>query len=712
MIKRCLTSILAMSMVALSFAQTQVDSINIKKAMKLNGYRLTGVSNDTAMASKDSLKLITEAAAKRLIEGRTGGTGGYVTITGDQTITGTKTFGTILSPKWRFNADGSWQVANDRARGDSNGNAFFRTIQGTENWYLIDRSGGGFFSKDNFRFDSLGNIYVKTIGGNGNWFQINNNGSGYLAKNNIKFDSVGYMEAVRFKTTGGTYQQIVHGDGVVDNNFIDNSGTQTIVGDKTFLLLNLKNIEDTNKRMRLSYGDNISNGSASNFAILPHPENEFLNTYWDTVAYRKWVQDYVAANAGGGSGFDPTLNQSITGDWEFVEPIASNGLQLYDNSRVTVENTAAGFGRGDFDNGLSGNNGVSLYCAVGYELNWQAGKLSAVQEGSSGNLVPLEIQSDAIAPNLYTTYSGSYRAHITPVEILLDDSNGELVSGHDLSKTHFANNVEYTYADYGVSSFTVKNTDDESFVSGNPYSLIVSNTSAPADGTSTINKSYIRTEFSNEGTYSNINSNGQIKATNSINIGENVGSGILSDANETKVGDAAGNNSGTKLVINSDDNYIDVFSGNIGNVHDNSWSITSTGKATFNYEIVAGSDIRGGINVSGTDGTDGVVTTVGSWNGNGESTKLIVDDYNEIITVNKGFWSENGLWRLNNDGSCLFANNQAYIDDSGNGKFNSLDTDGVEWQLGSVNSIAGVPEATYFVNVTIGGVAYKLLAQE
>lgn len=47
-------------------AQTQVDSINVKQKMKLNNYRVTGVSNDTAIAHQDSTKLITEKAAKNL----------------------------------------------------------------------------------------------------------------------------------------------------------------------------------------------------------------------------------------------------------------------------------------------------------------------------------------------------------------------------------------------------------------------------------------------------------------------------------------------------------------------------------------------------------------------------------------------------------------------------------------------------------------------
>ncbi len=47
-------------------AQIQLDSIIVKQRFKLNGYRVTGISNDTASSSQDSSKLITEKAAKNL----------------------------------------------------------------------------------------------------------------------------------------------------------------------------------------------------------------------------------------------------------------------------------------------------------------------------------------------------------------------------------------------------------------------------------------------------------------------------------------------------------------------------------------------------------------------------------------------------------------------------------------------------------------------
>ena len=46
---------------------------------------------------------------------------------------------------------------------------------------------------------------------------------------------------------------------------------------------------------------------------------------------------------------------------------------------------------GSFDNGYGGSNGISLYCSVGYELNWQAGRLKAVDSFGS----PVQINVDS-----------------------------------------------------------------------------------------------------------------------------------------------------------------------------------------------------------------------------------------------------------------------------------------------------------------------------
>jgi len=65
--------------------------------------------------------------------------------------------------------------------------------------------------------------------------------------------------------------------------------------------------------------------------------------------------------------------------------------------------------KGSFDSGRGGYNGISLNCAVGYELNWQAGWLKAVDQ--SGNKVVINSESD-----LNIEYNGS-RAVVDPTEV-------------------------------------------------------------------------------------------------------------------------------------------------------------------------------------------------------------------------------------------------------------------------------------------------------
>jgi formylglycine-generating enzyme required for sulfatase activity len=59
---------------------------------------------------------------------------------------------------------------------------------------------------------------------------------------------------------------------------------------------------------------------------------------------------------------------------------------------VTLHN-ATQLVKGSFDNNTGGANGISMICAVGYELNWQGGRLRNVQ--ISGNGTPQPIYSDS-----------------------------------------------------------------------------------------------------------------------------------------------------------------------------------------------------------------------------------------------------------------------------------------------------------------------------
>jgi hypothetical protein len=72
--------------------------------------------------------------------------------------------------------------------------------------------------------------------------------------------------------------------------------------------------------------------------------------------------DVVAeVGGGGGTSYDQSLNTT--------DSVTFNSITLPNYTQVVV---------GSFDNMTGGVNGLSLICAVGYELNWQGGRLKNV----------------------------------------------------------------------------------------------------------------------------------------------------------------------------------------------------------------------------------------------------------------------------------------------------------------------------------------------
>lgn len=70
----------------------------------------------------------------------------------------------------------------------------------------------------------------------------------------------------------------------------------------------------------------------------------------------------------------------------------ASDVQTFDQTLNTTDavqflavnfSNATSLAKGTFDNGLGGSNGISLNCAVGYELNWQAGRLCSTPDGGA-----------------------------------------------------------------------------------------------------------------------------------------------------------------------------------------------------------------------------------------------------------------------------------------------------------------------------------------
>jgi hypothetical protein len=70
------------------------------------------------------------------------------------------------------------------------------------------------------------------------------------------------------------------------------------------------------------------------------------------------LSQIAAVVGGGGNPFDQNLNTTNFPTF--------SGINLPNSATLS---------QGTYDNGLGGNSGISLNCVVGYELNWQAGRM-------------------------------------------------------------------------------------------------------------------------------------------------------------------------------------------------------------------------------------------------------------------------------------------------------------------------------------------------
>jgi hypothetical protein len=94
--------------------------------------------------------------------------------------------------------------------------------------------------------------------------------------------------------------------------------------------------------------------------------------------------------AGWGFGVQVTEDNS---QYAYVEPTGfyvhgGGSSTLVTPAGITLHNLTQ-LVKGSFDNSTGGANGISLICAVGYELNWQGGRLRNVQIAGNGTPQPI-----------------------------------------------------------------------------------------------------------------------------------------------------------------------------------------------------------------------------------------------------------------------------------------------------------------------------------
>jgi hypothetical protein len=110
----------------------------------------------------------------------------------------------------------------------------------------------------------------------------------------------------------------------------------------------------------------------------------------------------------GGWGFGVELTegsgQFATVEYNAVAVTSAAGTVTLGTTGLTLPN-AAQVVVGSFDNSTSGANGVSLVCAVGYELNWQGGRLRNVSVGGDGTPQMIYLDSPLTLPAAGLTFS-------------------------------------------------------------------------------------------------------------------------------------------------------------------------------------------------------------------------------------------------------------------------------------------------------------------
>jgi hypothetical protein len=132
-------------------------------------------------------------------------------------------------------------------------------------------------------------------------------------------------------------------------------------------------------------------------------DNDYVQKIFVTTAITE------AIGGGGSGGSTPSLNQVLSQGNETLE----HDIILTEGDRLVVGGNRAGVGKGSFDTSRGGDGGVSMHCAVGFELNYQAGYLRNFPENDPENIQPLYVDSELI-------YSGDAPSEFSDGRSLVD----------------------------------------------------------------------------------------------------------------------------------------------------------------------------------------------------------------------------------------------------------------------------------------------------
>jgi hypothetical protein len=138
-------------------------------------------------------------------------------------------------------------------------------------------------------------------------------------------------------------------------------------------------------------GGYFAQGNGTSYSELYAPNgSDWLVTYDNGFYEAGWHGQTLVES-------DNSDSAMIYHDWAGVSALrlVHGGLNTFNvNPSNSIQFGTGGqnIAQGTFDNGTGGNKGISLNCAVGYELNWQGGHLSSSQN-SGATKVPIIVDS-------------------------------------------------------------------------------------------------------------------------------------------------------------------------------------------------------------------------------------------------------------------------------------------------------------------------------
>ena len=456
--------------------------------------------------------------------------------TGPQGIRGaTGSIGATGDSFWNMTGSNIYYLNNVLLGTDSNPYNYNFLVNGTSsfsnNYIIFNIDGSGLFANNSINWDSSGNLSTNGLSSSGVIHLLNNGRSGIY--------------------TPSTYQTMI--------------GTPQGIGDGNQIF-----IDDNSDTISFYCYDYTSTANAT-----------FYGTGAGNVA-----RGIIQWDSSGHLDISEAIDFYPDGHAVF----ATGNATIRTDGRYIVGNSNGGFGRGTYDAGRGGDHGVSLFCNVGYELNYQAGYLRAFYEGDGVNPQPLRLESELQLVNgsgttkswLYTDGSATFgqayfddsgnlsvnNLNINLAPIGIGGNSGGITIGNaatfnEDNSTTLSNGNMFAdpYGHLDVRSFSVRRVSDDLEMAWftTEGAIMLDGGAITSDGSGNLTLTTLNLDF-----FSHINSSEISLPDGTIYIGGGPGSdatGIITDGSYyTQLGDIGGNGgsggpSGCGIWIDNNNHY-------------------------------------------------------------------------------------------------------------------------------------------------------------